>query len=338
MKKYNILLIDNGFKSHKNHFIESIKSNNLIKSKIIYNYNNRKDFNLLEKIFLKLRLPLDLTFLNFRFLNQVILNDYSAIIIIKGNHIFPISIYLAKFFCKKTSIISWSLDNMIKKHNSSLFYRYSIPLYDIIYTTKSNTINSFKNFKAKRVEYIKQAFSKFEHYPDDYSKDHDYGILLIGSPEDDRIEKLKFLSKKNITVNVFGNSWEKYDLKNYSNIRIHNRALLGSDFRKAIFSSKISLNFLRKINDDIHTSRSFEIPACGGFMLSERSKEHSDFFEEDKEAVYFGNSEELYQKIQFYLNNDKLRENIRVNGIKKIKILNNTYCEMVNKILDNLNN
>lgn len=338
MKKYNILIIDNGFKAHKNHFIESIKKNNMIKSKIIYNYNNRKDFNLLEKVFLKLRLPIDLTFLNFRFLYQVMINDYNAIIIIKGNHIFPISIYLARFYCKKSPIISWSLDNMIKKHNSSFFFRYSIPLYDIIYTTKSNTINLFKNLKSRRVEFITQAFSKFEHYPDDYSKDYDYGILFIGSPEDDRIEKLKFLSEKNIKVNVFGNGWEKYDLKNYSNIKIHNRPLLDSDFRKSISSSKISLNFLRKINDDIHTSRTFEIPACGGFMISERSNEHSEFFTEDNEAVYFDGSEELYQKVLLYLDNEKLREKIRLNGLKKIKILNNTYCEMTKKILENLNN
>lgn len=336
MKKYNILLIDNGFKSHKNHFIESIKSNNLIKSKIIYNYNNRKDFNLLEKVFLKLRLPLDLTFLNFRFLKQVIFNDYNAIIIIKGNNIFPISIFLARILNNKTTIISWSLDNMIKKHNSSLYFKFSIPLYDIIYTTKSNTIKSFKKLNARRVELITQAYSKFEHYPEDYSKDFDYGILFIGSPEDDRIEKLKFLSKKNIKVNVFGNGWEKYDLKNYSNIKIHNRPLLDSDFRKAISSSKISLNFLRKINDDIHTSRTFEIPACGGFMISERSIEHSDFFIEDNEAVYFDGSDELYQKVLLYLDNEKPREKIKLNGLKKIKILNNTYCEMVNKILDNL--
>lgn len=336
MKKYNILIIDNGFKSHKNHFIESLANNNMIKSKIIYNYNYQKDFNVLEKVFLKFRIPLDLTFLNYRFIRDLAFNSYNAIIIIKGNNIFPISIFLARILNNKVTIISWSLDNMIKKHNSSLYFKFSIPLYDIIYTTKSNTIKSFKKLNARRVEFITQAYSRFEHYPDNFSKDHDYGILFIGSPENDRIEKLKFLSEKNIIINVFGNGWEKYDLKKYNNIKLHDRALLGSDFRKAISSSKISLNFLRKINDDIHTSRTFEIPACGGFMISERSNEHSKFFIEDEEAIYFDDSEELYQKIIFYKKDEKRREKIRLNGYKKVQNLNNTYCDMVETILDNL--
>ena len=55
------------------------------------------------------------------------------------------------------------------------------------------------------------------------------------------------------------------------------------------------------MNDDLHTSRTFEIPACGGFMLSERSKEHSDFFEENKEAIFFDSAEELFNKINIFI-------------------------------------
>lgn len=264
MTNHKILILDNGFKAHKNHFLESIKKNTSVNSTVIYNYNNRKSLCFIEKLFVKIRIPLDLSFFNYRFLKELIFKNYNMVIIIKGNNIFPISLLLTKIFFPDILLISWSLDNMIKLHNSSIYFKLSVPIYDIIFTTKSNTIEEFTKLKAKRVQYITQAYSKFEHFYDGYFKDFDFGILFIGSPEDDRIEKLKFLSEKNIKVNVFGNGWGKYDLKNYSNIKIHNRELLGSDFRKAISSSKISLNFLRKINDDIHTSRTFEIPACGG--------------------------------------------------------------------------
>jgi spore maturation protein CgeB len=333
MKKSRILLLDNGFKAHKNHFIESVRSNNAVISKIIYNYPKRKNLFFVERLFLKFRLPVDLSFFNYRFLKEIIFNQYDYIIIIKGNNILPITILITKFLFPKIPIVSWSLDNMIKKHNSSLYFKHSIPLYDIVFTTKTNTIEQFINLKAKRVEYITQAFSRFEHYSDQYFKDYDFGILFIGSPEKDRIEKLLFLSDKNILVNIFGNGWEKFNLQNHSNIIINNKELVGEDYRKAIRSSSITLNFLRKINDDLHTSRTFEIPACGGFMISERSSEHSDFFVEDKEAVYFDDARELYEKITYYINNEKNRNEIRINGYKKVQEINNTYCRMFEEML-----
>jgi spore maturation protein CgeB len=52
---------------------------------------------------------------------------------------------------------------------------------------------------------------------------------------------------------------------------------------------------------DETTTRSFEIPACGGFMLHERTPELLEFYEEGKEVAAFGSVEELASKIDHYL-------------------------------------
>jgi len=332
MKK-DILIIDNGFKIHKPFIIKSFEKNSLLKVNVIYNFINKKKFSIIERVFNKLRIPIDSSNFNKRIINSVIKYKPELIFIIKGNNIYKRTLKRIKAINKHIFIVSWTADNMIKKHNTSYYFENSIPEYDIHFTTKSNIINELYSAGAKKVKFLNKAFSIYDHFPEVYDKVFDYNVLFIGSAEDERYLYMKYLSENGIKVNIFGNMWgNKY--KSNENLIIHRKELIGLNYRKAISSSKITLCFLRKINDDLQTDRTMEIPACRGLMLAERTEEHLKLFKEGIEAVYFESKEELLEKVKFYLKNVKLADQIKKNGYEKCINSKYNFDEMIRKILN----
>ena len=88
----------------------------------------------------------------------------------------------------------------------------------------------------------------------------------------------------------------------------------GLDYLKALSNAKIALGLLGKHIPETTTTRSFEIPAIGTFMLAERTDDHLALFEEGEEAEFFDNDDELKDKIRFYLANDSARNKIAAAG------------------------
>lgn len=88
----------------------------------------------------------------------------------------------------------------------------------------------------------------------------------------------------------------------------------GIDYARALSSSRIQLGFLRQVCPDQHTTRTFEIPACGSMLLADRTQEHLAFFDEGREAEYFDSGDELVDKARFFAANEASRSRIAQAG------------------------
>ena len=127
---------------------------------------------------------------------------------------------------------------------------------------------------------------------------------------------MRFLAESGIPLRVWGDGWKPMQYPP-SRMKIEYRSLYSDDYARACSSFKINLCFLRKINRDLQTTRSVEIPACGGFMLAERTPEHLELFKEGEEAEFFDGNEELLDKCRYYLEHETLRLRIAQNGLRR---------------------
>ena len=243
-------------------------------------------------------------------------NKYDIVWIDKGVIINPETLLFIKKFSPDTKIVSYSPDNMALRHNQSQNYIECIPLYDVHFTTKSYIIEEMKRLGAMRIYFTNKLYEPRFHYPrnltDDEIKRLGGDVGFIGMWEKERCESILYLAEHGIHVKVYGSGkWNRY--KNVPNLTI-NPGVFSEDYPKALQAFKISLCFLRKMNFDQQTSRTMEIPACGGFMLAERTTEHLALFKEGKEAEFFSTNEELLKKCRYYLLHDDERRRIAKAG------------------------
>lgn len=113
--------------------------------------------------------------------------------------------------------------------------------------------------------------------------------------------------------------------------------MYADDYARALTGAKIGLGFLRKVCPDQHTTRTFEIPACGSMLLADRTDEHQQFFKEGQDAEFFASSEELLDKIKFYCSNEFARQRVAESGYKRCTEGNYAYVYRLQTALDQIN-
>lgn len=101
---------------------------------------------------------------------------------------------------------------------------------------------------------------------------------------------------------------------------------------KVFYSSKININITMRSIESGVPMRIFDIMSVGGFDLSNYQEEIPELFEEGKEIVTYKTPEELLEKADYYLSHDKERQQIGINGYKRIKKCY-TYEQQIRKII-----
>jgi len=268
------------------------------------------------RVMWRLGRPLDREETNARVLAALERRPFDVLWVTKALVLRPETLEAARRLRPRLRLCFYSEDDMAARHNQSRYFRAGLPRYDVVFTTKSYNLDAAElpALGARRVELIDKCFDRNRHRPLPLSPHERRSlgapVAFIGTFEGQRARWLAALARSGVDVRVWGTHWRRSWQRVHPRLRVECRALWGEDYVRGICATDVNLGFLRKQNRDLQTDRSVEIPACGGFLLAERTSEHSRLFEEGVEAEFFDDLDELLEKTRYYLEHPAEREAI----------------------------
>jgi len=283
-------------------------------------------FSLAFRLAWKLGVHLDTERVNGSILSAAQSVSPDVIWIEKGNMVRPATLVRLKQLCPEAVIASYSEDDMYNPLNRTLAYQRGLRHYDVVFVTKSFNAekDELPSLGARVCITVDKAFDPEQHLPltltETEQTELGADVGFIGSYAPERGYDALHLAENGLRVRVWGNGWENFKSRN-PNLVVEGRPLINRPddllYTKGINATKINLGFLRKVNRDLQTDRSVEIPACGGFMLAEASSEHARLFNDGQEAVFYVDQNDLVEKARYYLEHKAERTRIAAAGRRR---------------------
>jgi len=258
----------------------------------------------------------------------------------------------------KITTFNWFADDHWRFYN---FSRYWAPFFSFVSTTDAESIPRYHKFGIYNVVQTQWGFNHFLYQiPSDFDFEkviYQFDVSFVGQNHSNRERIVKFLRSNGIDVACFGRGWASGRLEFNEMLKVFRNSKINLNFSRAsggfkprILASilvtrrcdrKIRLQPISRLPQNIKATihrfgkqikgRMFEIPGSGGFLITEKAGNISDYFIEDKEIVVFDSPKELLEKIRYYLGNDSLRKEIAYNGFRRA-ISEHTYEHRFNNI------
>jgi spore maturation protein CgeB len=202
----------------------------------------------------------------------------------------------------------------------------SIPEYDCVFDTKRFWDGDIgERIRVRKSVFIPHGYDKDIHgltrvdARDTRQYGCDVGVIATHLPMKEQILHNLLTLRPHLNLHIWGNQWSEYCRSKRVRECLRGAALTGVGYAKAIRCTRINLGILGVTPEakDETTTRTYEIPACGGFMLHERSPEVLELYKEGEEVACFSSPQELAEKIDYYLAHPEERDAIAGAGHRR---------------------
>ncbi len=198
---------------------------------------------------------------------------------------------------RATSLLNHNLDNPFTSRDGWRWrlFRKALPTYDLFVTPRESSRAAAIAGGARRAIAVMFSADERVHRPVDLSPEDQvtFGseVAFVGTWMPERGPFMKRLVDRGVPLRIFGPRWTK--AAEYPSLApvVVSRSLGDEDYVKAVSGAKIGVGLLSKGNEDLHTTRSLEIPAIGTLLCAPRTTDHERLYEDAAEAVFFDDAD-----------------------------------------------
>lgn len=270
----------------------------------------------------RLQISPSISSLNRAIVAKVAKTNYDILWLDKGWMIQPGT--LKRIRDRVSSIVLFNNDNPWGDHERGMWrlLKQIIPLVDEIVVPRYSVVRAYELRGAKQVSVTDFGFAPARQYCPDAPVTKEYDLCFIGTAIKDgggirqhRTEFLVDLAKLLPgRISVFGYGWKAALRGAEGYFRTIGDGVYGDLYRETIWKSKVSLSFVTRDYWDETSHRAFEITACGGCLLAERTSRLERCFAEAEQAVYFNSVPECARLAAQLLEDESLRNRISLAG------------------------
>ena len=258
-----------------------------------------------------------------------------------------------KFITQKinTKTFNWFTDDHWRL---PVFSRYFAPLFTAVGTTDSQAPEKYRALGITNVLKTQWGVNHYLYQPVGKSENRkigNYDITFVGKNYGKRGGYIKNLQKQNLPAVGFGKGWESGTVDFRKMLEIFSFSKVNLNFTESPYmtvggrAKVVAKLFVKKelgqykfdahhIVDNFKSAlgtqrrqikgRTFEVPACGGFLLTGDADNLADYYIPGKEIAVFKNKQDLVERCKYYLSHEEERQTIAKAGFERT-IKEHTY-------------
>jgi spore maturation protein CgeB len=183
-----------------------------------------------------------------------------------------------------------------------------------------------------------------EHLYKKIDKPKIYDVSFVGRWHPYRQWLVDRIERAGISINVRGPGWKGGMVEHDEMVLIFNQSRINLNFsNSASWDARYLCSSLRALVDRFRSNkiveqlkaRHFEINGCGGFQLSYYVSGLERHYLVGDEIAIYGDTEDLVEKIKYYLVNEDIRETIATAGYQRT-LLDHTFNKNFNNVFNKM--
>lgn len=261
----------------------------------------------------------------------------------------------------KTKTFNWFADDHWR---FPVFSKYWAPLFTAVSTTDSKAVSKYQRLGIKNVIKTQWAANHYLYFPQTTQpEEKKYDITFVGKNYGNRGEYVMNLQKAGLPTTGFGGGWSSGRVSQQEMLKIFSFSKINLNFTESPYmTTKDRLKILAKLvvkkelgqyKFNMHhfwsnfqsaigtqrrqiKGRTFEVSACGGFLLTGDADNLREYFVDGKEIVIFKNKDDLADKCKYYLEHEEERKTIAKAGLERT-LRDHTYEQRFKEIFKAVN-